>query len=56
MRTWLLLVTLVVHMQYAVNGELYVDYTLDGQRYIGVAYEDMFDDLNSTCELSYEEN
>ena len=50
----MLAVTLVVHSQYMVNGELLVDYQLDGQEYTGVYYEDMFDDLNSTLELSYE--
>jgi hypothetical protein len=50
----MLAVTLVVHSQYMMNGELLVDYQLDGQEYTGVYYEDMFDDLNSTLELSYE--
>lgn len=50
----ILAVTLVVHSQYMVNGELLVDYQLDGQEYTGVCYEDMFDDLNSMLELSYE--
>ena len=52
---WLLAVTLVIHSQHMVNGELLVDYQLNGDEYAGVAYEDMFDMLNSTLELSYEE-
>jgi len=50
----MLAVTLVVHSQYMVNGELLVNYQLDGQEDTSVCYKDMFDDLNSTLELSYE--
>lgn len=44
----------MIHSQYVVNGELLVDYQLDGDEYTGVAYEDMFDALNSELELSYD--
>ena len=50
----MLSVVLIVHSQYVVNGNLLVDYSLDGNEYTGVYYEDMFDDLNSRLELSYE--
>ena len=57
MKNWImaLAVVLTVNTQYVVNGQLLVDYTLNGESYTGVAYDDMFDDLNSTLELSYDD-
>lgn len=50
----MLAVVLMVNTQYVMNGVLYVDYTLNGELYTGVTYDDMFDNLNSTLELDYD--
>jgi hypothetical protein len=42
-------VKLEVTCQYEQDDALYVDFVLDGEKYEGVAYEDMYDMLNDAC-------
>ena len=43
----MLAVTFIVHSQYVVDGFVYCDYSLNGDEYEGVYFEDMMDSLNS---------
>ena len=45
----LLTVTFIVHSQYVIDGFVYCDYSLNGDEYQGVYYEDMMDNLNNAC-------
>ena len=47
--TGLLAVVLMVQNQYMQDGIFYVDFTLQGENYEGVTYDDMYDMLNSAC-------
>ena len=47
--TGLLAVVLMVQNQYMRDGIFYVDFTLQGENYEGVTYDDMYDMLNSAC-------
>jgi hypothetical protein len=42
-------VRLEVTMQYVQDDEVYCDFILDGEKYEGVTYDDMFDMLNDAC-------
>ena len=45
----MLAVVLMVQNQYMQDGVFYVDFTLQGEDYEGVTYDDMYDMLNSAC-------
>ncbi len=47
---YMLVVTFIVQSQYVVNGLLLCDYSLQGEKYVGVYYEDMMDALNTALE------
>ena len=47
-------VTLIIQSQYMVDNVLYTDFTLQGESYQGVYYEDMYDMLNDACLVEYE--
>jgi len=42
-------VTLIIQSQYMIDSVLYTDFTLQGESYEGVYYEDMYYMLNDAC-------
>ena len=44
------IVTLIVHNQYFVNGQLFCDYSLGNNRYTGVYVEDMMENFSNAME------
>ena len=44
-----LAIVLIVHCQYVVYDRVYCDYSLNGDEYQGVYWEDMVDNFTSAC-------
>ena len=44
-----LAIVLIVHCQYVVDDRVYCDYSLNGDEYQGVYWEDMVDNFTSAC-------
>ena len=41
-------ISVVVTCQYSVDGTVYVDYEMDGERYEGVTVDDFLDNVDNT--------